>query len=122
LGINDDLTEYTGFRRIDGSFKGDEGEVQLFEPLYNSKNLESSYAVKALLFPEFDSNATSSLRKLDCADVFSRLIDSGVNANRSTCAEMTEAYLKFFASLDAYQLCYSSLDQARELMLDKGLL
>ncbi|MBT5559334.1 MAG: hypothetical protein HOJ88_05530 [Proteobacteria bacterium] len=121
LGLGGDGS-FDRLRRIDGDFESSEGPVQLFAPSDQSQTLTVPRLAKALIFPKYDSAGRTEIRALDVADVFSRLMISGVCWNQDPSTGLAEAYINFVAGMSAYELNYSSSVQARDLLLELDLL
>lgn len=122
LGLDGNQVSIGEMQRIEGDFETEESPVQLFAPSGDSQVLTTRCDAKALLFPKYDSGAQAGIKALDVASVFSHLTAGGVYWNQCSSTGLAKAYINFVAGLNAYELNYTTVDQARDLLLELDLL
>lgn len=104
-------------------FRPDVRPVKFLPIKADSGVTNKRYKTKALIFPEYDSiHKEGTIEKVDLETRISLLSNSGCYSQVQASAEMSQKYIEYMLSLDAYQLQYSSSQQAIELLSCADLL
>lgn len=86
------------------------------------KAVNRPYPTKALIFPVYHEGASGTIAPLALEERIPLLSDSGCYSRVEASAEMSQKYLEYILSVDAYTMEYSSSEQAIILLEQNKLL
>ena len=80
------------------------------------------YAVKAIVFPQFDAEAEPFIQPMDVESIFPAVYESGAYSALKTSESVTRLCIEFFIGRPCYWMTYATSDQAVELLTHQKVL
>jgi len=103
-------------------FRAESRPVKFLPIKMNLDTANKAYKTKAIIFPEYIEESSGEIRKIDLFQRIQLLSDSGCYSKVEASSEMSQKYMEYILSMDAYQLKYSSSQQAIQFLKSTKLL
>lgn len=103
-------------------FRADTRPVKFLPVEVDPQKGNRPYKAQALIFPQYSENATNQLVEIELDERIRLLSESGCYSKVEGSAEMSQKYIEYVLSLDAYRMEYESSKQAVQLLKDADLL